>query len=75
MAAPRFEGGSPVSETSNPYSGGDAEQRRILDPLPSDEHTDAVLREVSDLWGAAPPTTDDAAAARPLNPPTTANNS
>lgn len=61
-------GGAPLSSPSNPYSQGE-----LFDNLPSlQAEVDAAYadaRNFLDGYGASAPVTDDAAAGRPINPP------
>jgi hypothetical protein len=68
---PEFEGGSPLSVPSNPYSrGAGAEEQTVLGSLPVEARGQIAL---DDLTVESEPITDDAAAQRPIDPPTTAN--
>jgi hypothetical protein len=71
MADSKFEGGSPVTDSNNPYSehGVFGEERTVLGSLPVEARTGIAL---DDLTTYSEPITDDAAANRPLHPPTTA---
>lgn len=70
--ASKFLGGSPVSDTSNPFNasgvgmqaGADADVLASLDP---EGHEASAMADL-DAYGSSP-VTDDGAAQRPLNPP------
>ncbi len=68
---PEFTGGSPVSASENPYNerGVFAEPGTVLGSLPVESRGEMAL-DTLDGWGSSP-VTDDAASARPSDPPTT----
>lgn len=72
--ATRFDGGSPVSTPSNPFNrGAGLESADILPSLDPEGHERDVMGDL-DAYGSNP-STSDALAQRPLNPPTSANSS
>lgn len=70
--ATSFNGGSPVSSSSNPFSRGVGNQAGagddILPSLDVEGRERSVMMDLDD-YGASAPVTSDAAAERPLNPP------
>jgi hypothetical protein len=72
MSEPELNGGSPVTDPANPYgAGATSSERNVLGSLPVEARGEMAL---GDLDGSGSgPTTDDAASARPLSPPTTAS--